>query len=248
MKSVITITSILMLSLGTSYVSAQENVLASRTRACTINPGYTMADVVETARNFEWPDDSSPGIVVFRQGIAVAGNNTGQFDFISDFIYPSYSDMFEKRGAFFRSQAGRAGRRGLAGVATCTDNVFMSDLIPATPPSQRTGAGDRAPLAPVASTRCELNGATVADAVALAETFRENVGAAGAAVVNRIFGGPRRPNNSTVGMRFFFRSFDDLGAGMDGFNRNNAAANQETPISCSTGTLARSYRIHSRNN
>ena len=100
----------------------------------------------------------------------------------------------------------------------------------------------------MASTLCELNGATVADAVALADIFRENVGAAGAAVVNRIFGGPRRPSNSTVVMRFFFRSFDDLGTGMDGFNRNNAAANQETPISSSTGTLARSYRIHSRNN
>ena len=87
MKSVITITSIVMLSLGASYVSAQDNVLASRSTACSINPGYTMADVVETARNFEWPAESAPGFVTFREGIAVGGNNP-EIDFIAEFIYP----------------------------------------------------------------------------------------------------------------------------------------------------------------
>ena len=246
MKSVITIASILMLFLSASYVSAQDDVFVSRSTACSINPGYTMADVVETARNLEWPEDMAPGYVAFREDIAVGGNNP-EIDFIAEFSYPSYADMIEKRGAFLRSRAGRTGRRGLDGVATCDDNVWISN-VRYTRPAGQFGAGPIAPVAPVAQTLCELNGATVADAVALAETFRENVGAAGAAVVNRIFGGPRRPNNSTVGMRFFFRSFDDLGAGLDGFNRNNAAANQETPISSSTGTLARSYRIHSRNN
>ena len=100
----------------------------------------------------------------------------------------------------------------------------------------------------MATTLCELNGATVADAVALAETFRENVGARGAGVVSRIFGGPRRPNNSAVVMRFLFQSFPDFGSGMDQFNQNSAGANQETPISCSTGRLRRSYRIHSGTN
>lgn len=247
MKSVITIASILMLSLSASYVSAQDDVFVSRTRGCTINPGYTMADVVETARNFEWSEDMAPGIVVFRQGIAVAGNNAQGFDFISDFIYPSYTDMFEKRGAFFRSQADRTGRRGLDGVATCNENVWISNIRPAIPPDQRTG-GSPSPLAPVATTLCELNGATVDDAVALANRFRESVGARGAGVISRRFGGPRRPVNSAVAMRFFFSSFADFGAGMDQFNQNSGGANPETPISCSTATLSRSYLIHSRNN
>ena len=247
MKSVITVASILMLSLSASYVSAQDDVFISRTRGCTINPGYTMADVVETARNFEWSEDMAPGIVVFRQGIAVAGNNPERFDFISDFIYPSYTDMFEKRGAFFRSQAGSTGRRGLDGVATCNENVWISNVRPSRPASQRS-TGSIAPLAPVATILCELNGATVDDAVALANTFRESVGARGAGVISRRFGGPRRPLNSGVAMRFFFSSFADFGAGMDRFNQNSGGANQETPISCSTASLARSYLIHSRNN
>ena len=205
-----------------------------------------MADVVETARNFEWPDESSPGVVFFREGFAV-GNNS-EIDFIADAIYPSYADMVEKRSAFLRrSRAGRTGRRGLDGVATCNDNVWISNVRPVTPPSQRS-AGSFAPVAPVASTFCELNGATVADAVALADTFRESIGAAGAGVISRTFGGPRRPLNSAVLMRFFYRSFSDWGAGMDEFSQNSAAANQETVISCSTGRLHRSYRIHSRNN
>ena len=246
MKSYITITSILMLSLSASYVSAQDNVLVSRSTACSINPGYTMADVVETARNFEWPDESAPGFVAFREGIAVGGNNP-EIDFIAEFSYPSYADMLEKRGAFLRSRAGRPGRRGLDGVATCDDNVWISN-VRYTRPASQFGAGPIAPVAPVAQTLCELNGATVADAVALAETFRENVGARGAGVASRIFGGPRRPNNSAVVMRFLFQSFPDFGSGMDQFNQNSAGPNQETPISCSTGRLRRSYRIHSRNN
>ena len=56
MKSAISVASTFMLLLGASYVSAQDNVLATRTMACTINSGYTMADVVETARSFEWSD------------------------------------------------------------------------------------------------------------------------------------------------------------------------------------------------
>ena len=243
MKSVITITSIVMLSLGASYVSAQDNVLASQSTACSINPGYTMADVVETARNFEWPVESSPGFVTFREGIAVGGNNP-EIDFIAEFIYPSYADMIEKRSAFLQSRAGRSGRRGLDGVATCNDNVWISNVIPA----RRPGPGSIAPVTPVASTLCELNGATVADAVALANAFGESIGAAGAAVVSRNFGGPRRPINSAVGMRFVFGSFTDFGAGMDMLNQNNTAANQGTAISCSTGNLTRSYRIYSRNN
>ena len=247
MKSVITIASVVMLFLSASYVSAQDNVRVRRSTACSIHPGYTMADVVETARNLEWPAESAPRFVLFREWIAVGGNNP-EIDFIAEFIYPSYADMVEKRSAFLRNRAGRTGRRGLDGVATCNDNVRISNVILATPPSQRSDPGSMMDVTPRPSTFCELNGATVADAVALAETVRERLGAGGAGVVSRAFGGPRRPLNSAVLMEFYFPSFADFGASMDMLNQNSAGANQETPISCSTGSLARSYRIHSRNN
>ena len=72
MKIGITVAALSVVFLGTASVSAQDTVRAERTVACTINPGYTMADVVETARNFEWSEDTAPGIVVMRNKVAAA--------------------------------------------------------------------------------------------------------------------------------------------------------------------------------
>ncbi|MEE2790460.1 MAG: hypothetical protein VX453_02385 [Acidobacteriota bacterium] len=233
----------LVLFLLTSSASAQTNVLANRTTACTINPGYSMADVVATARNFEWSEDTSPGVVLMRGKVAAANNP--QFDFLIDAYYPSYADMVEKRGAFLQRQAGRNGRRGLGGVATCNDNVRISSVRPAAAPPG--GPGAIPPLTAVVSFGCELNGAAVTDAVALANTFGQSVGA-GAAVVSRNFGGPSVPFNSRVGMRLFFSSFPDFGASFDRLQQNTQTPNPENPISCNTGSLWASYLIHQRDN
>jgi hypothetical protein len=230
--------------LGVSLATAQTNVIVSRSTGCTINPGYTMADVVETARNFAWSEDAAPQTVLVLEGVAVAGDNP-QYDFILDSFFPSYADMVEKVGTFLQRQAGENGRRGLSGVATCNDNVWIRSVRLATPiPEDVTIA----PLTAIASTLCQLNGASTADAVALANTYRENIGAVGGVVLTRRFGGPRRPLNSAVGMRFIFENFAAFGAGMDALEQMAPTANPGNPISCSTGTLSRSYRIYSQNN
>jgi len=235
--------STLALFLGMSSVSAQTNVGASRSRACTINPGYNIADVVETARNFTWPEETAPGLVVIRN--RVAGSGLSEFDFILDAYYPSYADMIEKRGAFLQRQATRNGRRGLAGVATCNDNVLIRNVRRAA----EVPGGSVQPLTAVASTLCELNGATVADAMAMAGGIAEIVGA-GAFVRNAGFGTGRQrvPINSRANMTFVFPSFADFGAGVDRFNQNTAAPNQEEPISCGVPSLWAAYRVHSRSN
>ena len=87
-----------VLSVWASSVFAQDNVIAQRMRFCSINPGYSMADVVETARAFEWSDSTAPGVVIFREAIAVSADF--EYDFIFDSYYPSYSDLVEKRVAF----------------------------------------------------------------------------------------------------------------------------------------------------
>ena len=63
MKISVTITTLLVLLLATASAFAQTGVSSVRSLACTINPGYTMADVVETARSFEWSEETSPGFV-----------------------------------------------------------------------------------------------------------------------------------------------------------------------------------------
>ena len=246
MKSSITITALLVLLLGTSSAFAQTNVSSVRSLACTINEGYTMADVVETARAFEWAEEVSPRFVAFRSKVAVSrpANRSIEFDFIADFVYSSYADMVDKRGAFLRRQTESDGRRALDGVATCSDNVLMrSGRTAAQLPG---GRGSEEPLTAVITVSCELNGATVADAVAAATGFGENLGSA-SVVLSPAFGGQQRPIGSTAQMLFIFQSFPDFGASRDRLEQNLPTRDPQNPISCSVPSLWASYRIHRDN-
>ena len=242
MKIGITIATLLVLFLGSSSVAAQTNVFASQTRACTINSGYTIADAVATARNFAWSDDIAPRVVVFRAKGAVAGNP--QFDFLIDSYYDGYADMVERVSAQFQRQAGRNGRRGLDGVATCNDNFRISSV-------RFAAAADGGPIPPFtaqATAFCELNGATVADAVAMASGLGETLGTANAAVASRSFGGPSTPINGSVQMRLYFPSFPEFGAAWDRLNQTTPTPNPENPISCHSPSLWGAYLIHQRSN
>ena len=241
MRIDLTIATLFVLFLGSSSVAAQSNVFAGQTRACTINSGYTIADVVATARNFAWSDDIAPRVVVFRAKGAVAGNP--QFDFLIDSYYDSYADMVERVGAQLQRQAGRNGRRGLDGVATCNDNFRISSVRFATP---STGA-TIPPLTAQATAFCDLNGATVADAVSMAGALGQNLGV-GAAVANRSFGGPRTPINGAVQMRLYFPSFPEFGAAWDRLNQTTPTPNPENPISCNSPSLWVAHLIHQRSN
>ena len=248
MKIGFTVTILFVSLLGSTSAFAQpvtqSSVIASRTMACTLNPGYTMADVVETARSFPWSEDVAPAVVLMRNKIAASGGggNFGpEFDFLVTSYYPSYADMVEKRGNFLRSQAGRNGLRGIAPFATCSDNIVISSVRFATPP---TGAAIT-PATAAATAFCELNGGTVSDAVALASGFEENWASGATALVSsRSFGGPRRPINSSVGIMLSFESFPEFGAAWDRLQQNPGAPNPENPVSCTTPSLWAQYLIH----
>ena len=247
MKIGISITALLILLLGHSSVFAQAGVSSVRSLACTINTGYTMADVVETARSFEWAEEISPRFVAFRSKVAVSrpANSTFEFDFIADFVYPSYADMVDKRGAFLRMQRESDGRRTLDGVASCSDNVLMRSGRTAAQLSG--GPGSSEPLTAMVTTRCDLNGASVADAVVAATGFGENLGS-GSVVLSSAFGGQQRPIGSTVQMLFIFQNFADFGASWDRLEQNLPTRDPQNPISCSVPSLWASYRIHSQDN
>ncbi len=240
----ITIATLVVLFLGTSSVAAQTVVLAERTMACSLNPGYTIADVVETGRNLEWSEDTAPGVVILRNKIAasgVGGNFGPQFDFLVSSYYPSYAVMVERRGRFLQSQAGRNGQRGLAPFATCNENIGISSVRFAIP----YPAGTRIPpLTAATSTNCELNGATIDDAVANHRGFAETVGASIALVRSLNFGGPERPIGSSVGYLASYPSFDDFGAAWDQLQQSPPTPNPENPISCKSPSLWAQYLIH----
>ena len=241
-----------VISLGTSSVSAQTVVLAERTMACSLNPGYTIADVVETGRNFEWPEDTAPGVVILRSKIAasgVGGNFGPQYDFLVSSYYPNYAVMIERRGRLLQSQAGRNGQRGMAPFATCNENIGISSVRFAIPYPTGTLIP---PLTAATSTFCDLNGATIDDAVTNHREFAETVGASIALVRSLNFGGPQRPIGSTVGFMAVYPSFDDFGAAWDQLQQNQRTAvgegnpNLENQISCNSPSLWAQHLIHQR--
>tara|TARA_A100001037_G_C15032545_1_gene581678 strand:+ start:244 stop:954 length:711 start_codon:yes stop_codon:yes gene_type:complete len=226
-----------VLSVWASSVFAQDNVIAQRMRFCSINPGYSMADVVETARAFEWSDSTAPGVVIFREAIAVSADF--EYDFILDSYYPSYSDLVEKRVAFRNRPGGRNGR-GFADVATCAPRAVIASVRFAVPPG-----GSLPQASPTAVARCEMNGATLADAMTAAEGLSQATGGRGA-VAMPTFGGTRTEMGSTVSMRVYFPSTTGFGEAMDRLQQNPQGPSGD--MSCSTPSLWLSHLVFARNN
>ncbi len=229
-----------ILAFSISPLFAQTNNIVQRSFACSINDGYSMGDVVEVARNFEWSEDAAPAVVIFRSAVAVAGEFQNNWDFVFASYYPSYADMVEKRGVFLNRSGGRTGL-GLSDVATCSDRVRISNMQFAS-----QGEGGPAEFGLAASWVCELNGATFADALNMASGGEQAFGSnARATVTRRAFGGPSIQNNAQVGIRMSFPSAADFGAGFDAIQQGNPPANA---ITCSSGSMWAQYLIHSRNN
>ena len=245
MRTNLALSAFIVALLGVSSALAQTNVGVSRVSLCTIDPGYSIADVVATARGFAWSEDRAPGIVMIRNWIATGG--AGQFDFIFEGVYPSYVDMVEKVGARLQRQAASDGRQGLDGVATCTENVLIRNSRLVVPPPG--GPGSIQPLTAMTSALCELNGATIDDAAAMASRIAETLGAAGRIRYGGYGGGQGVAINSRVRMDFFSASFADFASSRDRLNQNGPTAlNPNNPISCMVPSLSASYLIHPQGN
>ena len=245
MRTSLALSAFIVVILGVSSALAQTNVGVSRTRFCTIAPGYSMADVVATARGFAWSEETAPALVLFRNGIATAGGS--QFDFILETVYPSYADMVEKVGARLQRQAATDGRQGLDGVASCAENVRIRNrrIVAPTP----GGPGSIQPLTAMTSTLCELNGATIDDAAAMANRIAEGLGALGRIRYGGYGSGQGVAINSRVRMDFFSPSFADFASSRDRRNQNGPTAlDPNNPISCTVPSLSASYLIYPQGN
>ena len=245
MRNSLVLLAFIVVILGVSSALAQTNVRVSRVRLCTIDPGYSIGDVVATARGFAWSEETAPRFVMLRNGIATDG--AGQFDFIFEAVYDSYADMVEKVGARLQRQAATDGRQGLDGVATCTENVLIRNSRVVAP--SPGGPGSIQPLTAVTSTRCELNGATIDDAATMASRIAENLGALGRIRYGGYGGGQGVAINSRFRMDFFSPSFADFASSRDTRNQTGPTARDpNNPISCAVPSLSASYRIYPQGN
>ena len=239
MKFSVNFSTLMLILFGACSSFAQTNNIVERSFACSINDGYSMRDVAEVARNFEWSDDSAPAVVIFRSAVAVAGEFQNDWDFVFASYYTSYADMIEKRGVFLNRSGGRNGV-GLTDVATCGSRVRVSNMRFASPRDSRPSDFSLA-----ASFTCELNGTSFSDALERARGAEMAFGSnARASVVQRAFGGPTIEQNSQVVFRVSFPDVGDFGEGMDAIQQTTPP---DSPMTCKGGSMWAQYLIHSDN-
>ena len=245
MKNLLLISTVLSLFLGSSSAFSQETNSIIRMSACNINPGFSMADVVSIARGMPW-DENSPNAIFFREPVAYTGI-TPTWDFIVAAYYNGYADMVVKRGALRTLEVGRIGLIG-DDLATCSTLGRINDVHPANPGIIFDGTE-----ATLMTTRtCELNNATTPqDAVAIATKMGANLDVSSQVTVRR-YGGPAISGNSEINMAFVYSDPTDFGETLDlitgGKISPNTGLDAGAPMTCNTGSLWLSHRIHAASN
>ena len=233
------------LSSATTFAQSQNTI--TRSRACTINPGYSMSDVVSISRDFSFSEDSAPNAVFFREPTAYTNDTPPNWDFIMVQYYSGYEDLVSKRSVQRNRTAARNGIT-FDDLASCSVTGRISDVYVG---NQETTFDDTEATL-MTTRRCNLNGETsVQDAVAIAETMGSNLGAY-SAVSARRYGGPRITGGSQISMSFVYSDPQDFGATLDdmksGLINPNEGLGGGTPMTCEIGTLWVSHRVYATSN
>jgi hypothetical protein len=247
MKNYTFILMIIAAFLGSASTFAQSQNTITRSRACTINPGYSMSDVVAISRDFSFNEDSAPNAVFFREPTAYTTNTPPDWDFILVEYYSGYADLVSKRSVQRNRAAARSGIT-FDDLASCSVTGRISDVYVG---NQETTFDDTEATL-MTTRRCDLNGeTTVQDAVAVAETMGSNLGAY-SAVSARRYGGPRIAGESQINMSFVYSDPQDFGTTLDGMKSGSINPNEGlgggTPMTCEIGTLWVSHRVYAANN
>jgi len=252
LKKVILLTAPTLLTLFLS-VSAHGQDLPSgplnRLINCSINPGKTMAQVVEWAKT-QPVTDATPNAIFFREAI-MAGNYRESYDFTIAAFFPSYAEMNRKIIAGFTlpDTRMRTGTRG-TDLFTCDPNTLRINHNRFVNGGNNDGfSGD----VTIMQTRfCRINeGQTVADAWEFAQGVASNYADAGdnslyqmwtrelGPVGNTVAGGgvvlstvPSTPEASSSRLDMRREGFDPL----EGL--------RPLPVSCDYPSVWRTYAIH----
>ena len=224
-----------------SQVSAQDAPGVVRSFACSVNDGYAMADVVEFARNIDWDEEATPNGLFFREALAVAGDFHNNWDFVISGFFADFPEMVEKINAQRNREGGRSGASLFGDMITCGPRSRIESVTLAKPGDIFEDTEATA----LASTVCELNGASIADAVARATAQGQQINAYSAVDV-RFFGGNTTQQGSQVGMRFVFPNGAGFGESMEVI-RTGGPNQPADGITCAGASLWVSHRIYSGN-
>lgn len=125
----------LALSLTTLLISASSLIAQTgnpasvvRTRNCSVDDGYTFADVVTAARALP-RDANSPNLVFMREAVLASPEYQENWDFQLAYYYPSYEAMFERRAARNASPLPPSDQLSPGSMTTCGPVSIVESTI-----------------------------------------------------------------------------------------------------------------------
>jgi len=224
-------------------VSAQEPPGVVRTWLCSVAPGHSMDEVVAIARDVDWDGDSAPAAMFFREAVAVSGDFQRNWDFVWADFYADWGAYVQSRSAARDRPSGRTASLGLFDMISCDERRNVSNVFEA---NQGDIFSDTE-TTPMGGQFCDLNGATIDDAVARATQIGQTLGAY-SAVDSRVFGGQGGYEaGSRIYTRYVFANGDSFAESLDSLREAGGAATPSGSISCNTGALWLSHRIYQQN-
>jgi len=224
-------------------VSAQEPPGVVRTWLCSVAPGHSMDEVVAIARDVDWDGDSAPASMFFREAVAVSGDFQRNWDFVWADFYADWGAYVQSRSAARYRPSGRTASLGLFDMISCDERRNVSNVFEA---NQGDIFSDTE-TTPMGGQFCDLNGATIDDAVARATQIGQTLGAY-SAVDSRVFGGQGGYEaGSRIYTRYVFANGDSFAESLDSLREAGGAATPSGSISCNTGALWLSHRIYQQN-
>ena len=243
MKIKLILSSLLLTGLYSNWTIAQEGPTVVRSRLCTLNAGYSMTDVVEFARGIDWSAGTPPAAIFFREARAVPGEFQRNWDFVWSNFYSDWNEQYQSISALRNRPGGRTGSPVLFDMITCDARTNIARVTIAN----QGEIFSNTESTPMGSQFCDLNGATLQDAVTMAATNGQRVGAY-SAVDMAVFGGQDGYEaSSRVYVRYVFADGQTFANSLDGLTNNPPPSGGPNGISCGTAGLWLSHRIYQQN-
>ena len=224
-------------------IQAQDGPNVVRSRLCNVNSGYSMSEVVEFARNIDWQEEFTPSAMFFREARAVPGEFQRNWDFVWSSFYSDWDDQYQTISARNSRPGGRTGNLRLSDMISCDDRFSIANVNQANQGEIFSDTDST----PMASQFCDLNGASVQDAITMATATGQRLGAY-SAVDMQVFGGQGGYEAfSRVYVRYVFADGQTFANSLDALTDTAPPPNGTGNISCGTGGLWLSHRIYQSN-
>lgn len=224
-------------------IQAQDGPNVVRSRLCNVNTGYSMSEVVEFARNIDWEEEYAPSAIFFREARAVPGDFQRDWDFVWSSFYQDWDDQYQTISAQNSRAGGRTGNPRLRDMISCDARVSIANVNQANQGEIFSDTDST----PMGSQFCDLNGATVQDAITMATSVGQMLGAYSAVDVQAFGGQGGYEAFSRVYVRYVFANGQTFADSLDALRESPPPAGAPNGMMCSSGALWLSHRIYQEN-